>query len=130
MAVSPASASGSSTALPVLRPDPAAPGFKHFFLKPAIVGDVVWAKGVYNSIYGRIVCHWAVESGRLAVRVKVPANTTATVYIPAKDVSVVTESGQPADKAAGVEFLRRENACAVFELQSGDYEFKTAISRP
>lgn len=106
-----------------IRPDPAAPGMKHFLLKPAVVGDVVWAKGTYESAYGRIVCHWAVESGRLVVRVKIPANTTATVYIPAKDVSAVTEGGQPAEKAAGVAFVRMENGCAVFRLPSGDYEF-------
>ena len=113
-----------------IRPDPAAPGFKHFFLKPAIVGDVVWANGVYNSSYGRIACQWTVESGRLTVHVTIPANTTATAYIPAKDVSAVTEGGKPADKASGVAFLRMENACAVFHVQSGNYEFVTTDSKP
>ena len=47
--------------------------------------------------------------GKLTLIVTIPANTTATVYVPAQDVAGVTESGKLAAKAEGVKFLRMEH---------------------
>ena len=58
--------------------------------------------------------------------VTIPVNTTATVYVPAKDAAGVTESGKPAGQAEGVKFLRMENAAAVYEVGSGCYRFCSA----
>ena len=112
-----------------IRPDPAAPGFKNFILKPAVVGDVTWADATCNSPYGPIGCKWSIEGKRLKVKVKIPANTTATVYVPAKDVSVVTESGQPANRSPDMRFLRMEDGCAVLNVHSGIYEFVSSTSK-
>lgn len=113
-----------------IRPDPATPGYKHFLLKPAIVGDLTWADTTCSSPYGPIGCRWSLEKNRLVIKAGIPANMTATVHVPAKDVSAVTESGEPADKAVGVAFLRMENGCAVFHVQSGTYEFASSASKP
>jgi alpha-L-rhamnosidase len=59
------------------------------------------------------------------MEVTVPVNTTATVYILAKDETGVTESGKPATKADGVKFLRMENGAAVYEVGSGTYHFES-----
>ena len=53
----------------------------------------------------------------------VPANTMATLYLPAQQERTVTEGGQRAAKAAGVKFLRLENGKAVYELSAGTYLF-------
>ena len=71
------------------------------------------------------------------MEVVVPPNTTATVYVPAKNPAVVTESGsavageagQPAATAKGVKFLRAENGMAVCEVGSGYYYFSSATTR-
>ncbi len=55
----------------------------------------------------------------------IPANTTATVYLPAKDVAVVTEGGKPLVQAEGVKLLRMEEGVAVFEIGAGPYHFKS-----
>ena len=57
--------------------------------------------------------------------IEVPANTTATVYVPAKDAAQVTESGGPVDQADGVKLLRMEEGRAVFEVGSGAYAFRS-----
>lgn len=49
--------------------------------------------------YGRIVSNWKKEADQLTMEVTIPMNTTATVYVPAKDAAGVTESGKPADQA-------------------------------
>ena len=57
----------------------------------------------------------------------IAANTTATVFVPAKDVASVTESGRPANFAEGVKFLRMENNAAVYAVGSGTYQFQSTL---
>ena len=83
-----------------------------------------WAKGHYDSIHGRISSDWKWENGAFTWAVTVPPNTTATVYMP-ENAASLTESGKPIAKASGVKFLRTEKGRAIYELQSGDYYFKT-----
>jgi alpha-L-rhamnosidase len=104
--------------------DPAQPGFKHIIIKPRPLGDLTWAKARHDCLFGRIASSWKLENDQLTMEVTIPANTTATVYVPAKDAAAVTESGKPANKADGVKFLRMENGAAVYEVGSGQYRFK------
>ncbi len=55
----------------------------------------------------------------------IPANTTATVFVPATTAAKVKEGGKPAAKTRGLEFLRSEDGCAVFAAQSGKYSFQS-----
>ena len=109
--------------------DPAQPGYKHILLHPHPGGGLTYARAAYDSIHGRIVSDWKLENGRLAYRVEVPANTTATVWVPASGETPVMEGGKPADKADGVKFLRREAGYAVYEIGSGAYAFTAPIPR-
>jgi len=111
-----------------IRPDESGPGFKKIIIKPAVVGDLTWVKCSYDSIHGRIVSNWKREGDRLTMDVTIPVNTTATVYVPAKDEGSVTESGLPAAKANGVKFLRMENGAAILEVGAGTYRFGSAFS--
>ena len=63
------------------------------------------------------------ENRQLEMKVRVPANASATVFVPTDDVARVLESGKPAVKSEGVVFRRMENAAAVFEIDSGSYHF-------
>jgi len=113
-----------------IRPDPSAPGFKKFLVKPAIVREVDWARASHQSPYGMIAVEWRKKNDKLELDVTVPANTTATVCVPAaaKDAAAVTESGKPADKAEGVKFLRMEGNAAVYAASSGNYQFRSMLS--
>ena len=108
-----------------IRPDPAAPGFKRILIKPAMVGNLAWVKAHHDSPYGRIVSQWKREAGELTMDVTIPANATATVYVPSKNPAAVTEAGQPIARAVGVEYLRAEQGCAVLALESGTYRFQS-----
>ncbi|MDD8026946.1 MAG: family 78 glycoside hydrolase catalytic domain [Acidobacteriota bacterium] len=101
------------------------PGFRKFILRPEPdpTGNMTWAKGHYDSMYGRIESSWRREGGRLIYEAVVPANTTATLYLPAASAEAVTEGGKPAAKAAGVAFVKYENGRAVYRLASGRYSF-------
>ena len=102
---------------------PGAPGFKQIIIKPSLVGDLTWVKAHHDCPYGRITSNWKRDGHVLTMEVAIPANTTATIHVPAKDAAGVTESGKPASKAEGVKFLRMENGAAVYEVGSGCYQF-------
>jgi len=108
-------------------PDPEKPGFQRIIIKPAIVGDLTWVKTHYDSIHGRISSNWRRERGKLTMEITIPVNTTATVYVPAKDAASVTESGKPPAKAKGVKFLRMETNAAIYAVGSGTYCFKSVM---
>jgi len=110
-----------------IRADENAPGFKHFFIRPSLVGDLTFARAKYRSICGTILSDWRIESESLTLEVHIPANTTATVYIPARHADDVSESGKPAAKTDGVRFLRMENGKTVFAVGSGQYRFVSRI---
>jgi alpha-L-rhamnosidase len=103
------------------------PGFKHFVLKPDPdpTGQMTYAKGYYESMYGRIESGWERRDGIYHYRFVVPANTTATVYIPAQKERDVTEHGKRAAKAKSVQFLKMENGKAVYKVGAGVYMFES-----
>lgn len=107
--------------------DPSGPGFKKIMIKPQIVGDLGSANVAYDSPYGRIVSNWTRQDTQLSMQVTIPVNTTATVFVPAKDAASVTESGKPAAIDEGVKFLRMENGAAVYAVGSGTYQFQSTI---
>ncbi|HEY1717559.1 MAG TPA: family 78 glycoside hydrolase catalytic domain [Verrucomicrobiae bacterium] len=106
--------------------DPESAGFKKIIIAPQIVGDVKWSRASYDSIRGKIVSGWKRDGGKFTLEVSIPANTTATVFVPAKSDKEVFESGSPATKSKGIKFLRMENGRAVFEIESGNYIFQSA----
>ncbi|MGD0410264.1 MAG: family 78 glycoside hydrolase catalytic domain [Verrucomicrobiota bacterium] len=106
-----------------IQSDPRAPGFARILIKPALPGDLTFVKAAYNSIHGRISSEWRREGRRVTLNAAIPANTTATIYVPAAAADAVTESGRPAASVPGVKFLRMEAGAAVYEVGSGAWQF-------
>jgi alpha-L-rhamnosidase len=106
-----------------IQPDLAAPGFKKVVIKPTPVGDLTWVKASYNSVRGKISSEWKREADQFTLDVTIPPNTTATVYLPTKDATSVTESGKAASASDGVKLLRTDPNASVFEIASGHYTF-------
>ena len=105
------------------------PGFKHFILQPMPdpSGIMTFAKGYYDSMYGRIESGWRLNKGNMLYSATVPANTTATLYLPASSEKVITESGKPVSMSKGVRFIKYQKGKAIFELNSGYYIFSTIL---
>ncbi len=58
-------------------------GFKHVILKPDFSTDEIDdIDATYKSLYGPIVSRWTKSHGALRWHVELPANTTATAYLP------------------------------------------------
>jgi len=64
------------------------------------------------------------NDGNLMYTATIPANTTATLYLPlAATGDVVYEGNVPAENAVGVTFVKIDNGKAVYQLMSGTYSF-------
>ena len=57
----------------------------------------------------------------------IPANTTATVYVPAKKASDVMEGDTTADESDGVQLLGVENSMVAYLVGSGKYSFTSKV---
>ena len=107
--------------------DPEQPGYKHIVMHPCPGGGLTYATAQLDSMYGTIRSAWTQEKGRFNWDIIVPANTTATIYIPAKDVSLVMEDEQPLENVSGITYLRIDNGYAVLNLVPGSYSFSSRL---
>jgi alpha-L-rhamnosidase len=112
------------------------PGFKKIIIRPtppspgsnAMHDPIDWVSASYDSIRGKIVSEWKLADGQFHLKVVIPANTTATVYLPSADAKSITESGGKLSDATGVKLLRVEGSVAVLSVESGSYDFSAASS--
>lgn len=102
------------------------PGYKHVIIRPQTNSPLTWVTAHHDGMYGRIEASWTREASDLTLNVTIPANSTATVYVPATDAAHVTEGGKLASGTQGVSFARMENGFAVYEVGAGTYAFKAA----
>jgi alpha-L-rhamnosidase len=84
--------------------------FKDIIMQPSLVNGLDEVNASFHSMYGVIRSHWKKELGSFTWNVTVPANATATVYIPFKHVK-------------GEGFVRMQHDTAVYKIGSGDYTF-------
>jgi len=113
------------TYLAGIRPDPAYPGFQRFKVYPQWAVDLKWVKGHHDSPYGRVVSEWKRGEETFELKVTIPPNSSAEVYLPTSRASEALESGEPISNVPGVKFLREEADRSVYEVSSGNYHFTT-----
>lgn len=87
------------------------PGYRQFLLHPRPGPGMTWAKGAYDSMYGRIESEWRIDRGWVDLKFTIPANTTAKVVVPTSDPSSVLLDGAP-------------KRMADFQLGSGTYRVR------
>jgi alpha-L-rhamnosidase len=109
-----------------LSPDERRPGYQSFTIHPRLTQEVTWCRSGYRSLPGPIVINWRCDAARFDLDLNIPANTTATVYVPAQAPADVTEGGGPAARAEGITLLRSEPGFVVYRVGSGSYHFHSS----
>ena len=74
-------------------------GYKKIRIQPYIEKDLSNASASLLTNYGMVSSSWISVDGKLELNVEIPANTTASIYIPAKNEASVTENGKPLNTA-------------------------------
>ena len=100
--------------------------FKQIILKPTPDPDKImtFAKGYYDSVYGKINSEWRYEGDKLIYKTTIPPNTSATLYLPTKAINQVKESGKLLSQSMGISEIMIENSQVKMTLASGNYSFE------
>lgn len=106
-----------------IKTDPLKPGFKHIIMHPQVLGDLKYVNGSYNSIRGKIESNWELSDRNFKWEIKIPANTTATIYVPTLNKENVLEKGRLAKDSEGAKFIGWKDNSAIYEIESGSYSF-------
>jgi alpha-L-rhamnosidase len=100
-----------------------APGYKKISIEPHIGGSLTQASATYQTYYGAITSGWTVQDGQLSLNIEIPANTTATISIPAASADVISESGKALSASNGIKISGTENRQVRLMIGSGKYNF-------
>ncbi|BDI30731.1 hypothetical protein CCAX7_27820 [Capsulimonas corticalis] len=106
-----------------IAPDEAQPGYQAIVIRPRPCAEVNWCKASYESLRGPVTVDWKRSETQFTLNVTIPANMTATVYIPADAGAKITEGGKAITDAPGVQLLRREAQSNVYRVEAGAYQF-------
>ena len=104
-------------ALGGIMPDASTPGFKHIVIKPSVINELDYANTSYPSVYGEIMSNWKLEDNKLIMDISVPANTTASVYVPAINAENVSIDKQE------IKQITFDKSYALYKVPSGKYRF-------
>ncbi|MGG4145330.1 glycoside hydrolase family 78 protein [Paenibacillus algorifonticola] len=120
--------------------DKGAPAFRHAIIRPQPGGGLSFVKSHFASLYGKIEVDWQIDkSGEFQLNVIIPANTTATLYIPgtvnAIDGAVVGKledaSMEPFSTSSSgsqdIKLIEAFGSQTVLEIGSGSYCFVSQV---
>ena len=97
---------------------PEGPGFKEIVVDPHLDPRMPSARAEYDSVYGKIVSDWSgIADGPFTLKLRIPPNTNATVFLPLVTRKHVTESGNSVEG-------RAEEGSFVVRVGSGSYNFE------
>ena len=103
-----------------------APGFKEFQVKPFLTKELEWMNCRYKSVYGEIRSEWTLDNGCYILRITVPVNTQAKVYLPAQ-AGQITEGNVSLREAKGIRVVDEKSNSTCVEVPSGVYSFRIPI---
>ncbi|MBO9618243.1 MAG: family 78 glycoside hydrolase catalytic domain [Niabella sp.] len=99
------------------------PGYKHIKVQPHIGGNFKNASATLETYYGTAAAGWKIDGNTLTMDVEVPANTNATIYLPAGNAASITESGKPLGTIKDIQNLGSEEGYIKVQTGSGKYHF-------
>jgi alpha-L-rhamnosidase len=114
-----------------INPDDNNPGFQNIIIEPQPGAGITNVYSSFISIHGPIVSMWTNNTGssKYSLSVTIPANVTASVYLPSSNLTSIVEGGIPATNAPGLLYYYTTNApnftngASLFTIGSGTYQF-------
>ncbi|HEX3166866.1 MAG TPA: alpha-L-rhamnosidase C-terminal domain-containing protein, partial [Chitinophagaceae bacterium] len=103
-----------------------APGYKHIKIQPHIGGGLTNASASLQTYYGKASSGWKLEGDKIIMDVEIPANTKATIYVPALDAYQIKESGRAVSIIKEIGLSGYEDGYMVLTVGSGKYQFEVS----
>ena len=103
-------------------------GYKHIHIQPYIPDDLQMVKASLKTISGEITSEWEKGNNGYNFNITVPANTTATLVLPAKGNvsegnSVIWENNSFKNGVSGITTASKNGEELSISLLSGNYKF-------
>ena len=124
-------------------------GYKKIIIRPHVDGVIIkagqnnaeWSKinglpknkdsvsGLKNVLaelitnYGKVSSHWKIENGIFLLNVEIPANTTATIYLPIANAANIKEGGVFISNNKNIIIKEKQTNYTILEVGSGKYFF-------
>jgi alpha-L-rhamnosidase len=98
-------------------------GYKHIKIKPHIGGGITFASASLDTYYGKVSNSWKIEDGKILMDVMIPANTKATISLPAANADKISESGNALSAVKSIAVQEATNGYVVVNAGSGEYHF-------
>ncbi|GAB3014040.1 alpha-L-rhamnosidase [Niabella terrae] len=99
-------------------------GYKHIRIQPHIGGGFKNASAALKTYYGTVSNSWLIDNNVLQMEVEIPANTRATIYIPAAEASRIKENGKALKDVGDLKVQGTEGGYVLVEAGSGNYRFE------
>ncbi len=106
-----------------IRTDKTDVAFKKIIMKPSIPTGLDYVNASYKSMYGIIKSNWKNSIDKFEWNITIPANSTASIHIPANNADEVVENGKMIVNNPNIKFIKMDKGAAVFEVASGSYSF-------
>ncbi len=106
-----------------IKPDPQAVGFDKIIINPLVLKQLQWVKSTYNSVRGPITSNWHKSDNEITFDITIPANTTATVYLPSDKLQAIKEGGKPVTAVSDIKLSTCNNGVSAWNIGSGSYHF-------
>jgi alpha-L-rhamnosidase len=103
--------------------DETSPGYKKIKIQPHVGGTLTNAAAELQTYYGPVRSGWKKNGAALQLDVVIPANTTATIYLPAREGAAIKEGGKALAASAGLKPSRKTADYTAVEVGSGSYHF-------
>lgn len=100
-----------------------AAGYKKIVIKPYPGGSLKHACTTLKTYYGTVVSGWRIHGNKTEMRVEIPVNTKATIYIPTTKGENITEGSKPIELIIGLTILGQEENYTIVQIGSGKYQF-------
>jgi alpha-L-rhamnosidase len=100
------------------------PGYKHLILQPHPTKKLTFSKATFESSYGTVISGWERKGTEITVEVKIPANCSASIILPADYASKITYNGNAISESKLFSTIKTQGKNTVIETGSGEYLFK------
>jgi alpha-L-rhamnosidase len=101
-----------------------APGYQQLRIEPHTGGTFTSMEASLKTNYGLASSGWKLNGNGLTLDIVIPANSSATIYLPAADAAGITESGMPLTNQKDLNIQGTENGKTVVKAGSGSYHFE------
>ena len=93
-------------------------------MKPIPIEGLDYVRASHKSHYGLIKSEWVKTADVFDWQINIPANTTATIYLPVRDRPEILESGSVFEMEEGT----TQGGIIEITLTSGSYHFISKLN--